>query len=416
MKKYLRNININMRVILLGQVTNNIVYYSFLPFLSFYLSGMNFSVAQVGFLISYRSMANVIGVIIGGILADRTRQQRVMVVCLSIVSCIYLSLSSISNYSNYCILLSLVGFLSGVSYPCESVLIMRNTTNENRAEVFAIIRVVLNISASVAPILAVNVFIKYHVLTFIILALLNVVYVASILMFFRSDDEHQTVDEKISDAILHEVSGIITIFKDFKFLLLIIAFTLSTIATYSIETTLPLYLNIYYYNAEYLYSIIILLNTWMVILLQIPLARFSKFVSYTKSAILGQILVGISFIFLTLIHKPVVLVSSFIIFTIGEILISPGATLLIVDNCSSNNMGKYLSIGKLRLFLALPISSSLGGYLLNLKMDRGFLYMYAIFAIGGASVLLLIMNKINDSSVNLKMSKVGSIDEPFNGE
>lgn len=399
-------INVNMRVILLGQITSNIAYYSFLPFLSFYLTDMNFSAAEIGYLISYRSIANVIGVVIGGILADRMHQQRVMVFCLSITSCIYLILLYISDYSTYCILLTIIGFLSGVSYPCESVLIMNNTTDENRAAIFSILRVIINIAASIAPILAVNVFIKYHALTFIILSLLNIIYVGAILIFFRGHVENMVVNKKISDAILHEINGIKTIFKDYNFLILIIAFTLSTVGTCFIETTLPLYLNIYYLKAEYLYSCILLLNTWMVILLQIPMARFCKFFGYTKSAILGQILVSISIAFLTLINNSVGLVITFIIFTMGEILISPGATLLIVDNCSSNNMGKYLSIGKLRLYLAFPISSSLGGYLLNLKMDRGFLYMYALFALGGACLLLIIMNRINDSSVNILRSKV----------
>ncbi|APT75181.1 hypothetical protein XO10_01380 [Marinitoga sp. 1135] len=393
---------------MLGQITNNIVYYSFLPFLSFYLSG-TFNVSQIGFMISYRSISNISGILIGGGLADRVRPEKVMVICLTGASCIYFCLAFINNYIMYSILLSTIGFLSGISYPCESVLIMRNTNSKNRAEVFAIIRVILNISASIAPILAVKIFIKYHIITFSILALLNIIYVISIIAFFKGNDINQIKNGKILDTFLDEIWGIIKIFKDYKFLLLIMAFTLSTVATYSIETTLPLYLNIYYHNAEYLYSFIILLNTWLVILLQIPLSKFSKFITYTKSAILGQLLVGISFIFLALIHNSVGLIIIFIVFTIGEILISPGATLLIVDNCSSNNTGKYLSIGKLRLFLALPISSSIGGYLLNLKMDKTFLYMYGLFAFSGATLLFFLINKINDSSVKFNISNMNNI-------
>lgn len=393
-------INENMKVILLGQLITNIAYFAIIPFLSFYFTNSFFDIGQVGKLITYRALFNVIGIIIGGIIADNFSTKKVVVISLSTMVIFFLILIYSQDYLVYLTILSGIGLLYGISYPSESIMIMNNSNDENRATIFAILRVLINISACLAPILLVQFFDRLKLITFFIFAMLYLIYVLFIVLFYH-EKEDLVVNQKIEirKLLKKEVSNIYNICKDFNFIFILFSLTLSTVSTFFISTTLALYLKLNVQdNPEEIYKLIVILNTWLVIFFQIPISSLSIKLTYTKAAILGQFLVSISFIILLLNDSYLVFFTSFVILTLGEMFISPGAMLLVIDNCKNNNLGKYLSIGKLRIFLALPLSSALGSYFLSKKSEELLLIILSVISFIGGIILIIIRNKIKDSS------------------
>ena len=191
---------------------------------------------------------------------------------------------------------------------------------------------------------------------------------------------------------------IFDVFKDYKFLLLVFALTSTMIPLYFTESTLPLMLQKNHDNAQYIFGTIVTITTLMSIILQIFISKFSKRFGYIKSIILGQFLTILVFIVIPILKNDISLIGIFMILSIGEMLTSLSSNLLIVDNCKEGNIGKYMSIGKLRVFLALSISAAIGGYFINNNAIQMCMLTYSGLSLFGIVTLFLLKNSINDTS------------------
>ena len=191
---------------------------------------------------------------------------------------------------------------------------------------------------------------------------------------------------------------IFEVFKDYKFLLLVFALTSTMIPLYFTESTLPLMLQKNHNNAQYIFGTIVTITTLMSIILQIFISKFSKRFGYIKSIILGQFLTILVFIVIPILKNDISLIGIFMILSICEMLTSLSSNLLIVDNCKEGNIGKYMSIGKLRVFLALSISAVIGGYFINNNAIQMCMLTYSGLSLFGIVTLFLLKNSINDTS------------------
>ena len=191
---------------------------------------------------------------------------------------------------------------------------------------------------------------------------------------------------------------IFEVFKDYKFLLLVFALTSTMIPLYFTESTLPLMLQKNHDNAQYIFGTIVTITTLMSIILQIFISKFSKRFGYIKSIILGQFLTILVFIVIPILKNDISLNGIFMILSIGEMLTSLSSNLLIVDNCKEGNIGKYMSIGKLRVFLALSISAAIGGYFINNNAIQMCMLTYSGLSLFGILNVFLLKNSINDTS------------------
>ena len=136
----------------------------------------------------------------------------------------------------------------------------------------------------------------------------------------------------------------------------------------------------------------------MSIILQIFISKFSKRFGYIKSIILDQFLTILVFIVIPILKNDISLIGIFMLLSIGEMLTSLSSNLLIVDNCKEGNIGKYMSSGKLRVFLALSISAAIGGYFINNNAIQMCMLTYSGLSLFGIVTLFLLKNSINDTS------------------
>lgn len=122
------------------------------PFLSLYLSSLNYSASQVAMVIACMGLGNILGPMAGGYLADAIGRKHTMV--LSLFGSAVATLSIYAATDHYGLLLAVVftnGFIAFLYGPASNALLSDLVPAEQRLTTFALIRLALNGGFAAGP-------------------------------------------------------------------------------------------------------------------------------------------------------------------------------------------------------------------------------------------------------------------------
>nr|WP_282446308.1 MFS transporter [Paenibacillus silvae] len=373
-----------MQVVIYGQFFINLGYFSLFPFISLYLLELNTSPATIGMILAARSGSNIVGMLLGGAYADRYGSKRIMNLGLLISSMGYLSLIWAFSPMSFVISFIIIGLFSGFAYPAESKIIIDNTDPENRADAYGLIRTVMNLAAAIAPLIGVTIFLKWPIVSYIAIAIIQIFYVIAV-FFMITEKTKEGASFPTNTIKAFTEYGLV--FKDSKFMYILLALTLSSVAYYIMETTLPMFLHQRVTDAEHLYTLLLMINTYMVIFLQVFVTKWGKRFTHRKAAAIGQYIYFAALIIMSFSMNAWSLIFSVVLFTLGEMLIASPAFVLLTEVKHESAVGKYQAIARLRLAVAQPISSLVGGFVLQIGGSMAMALSYAFFALLGAVML-----------------------------
>lgn len=330
------------------------------------------------------------GLFIGGSICEIFNKKKFVFILLLIISFLYFLLSFNNNYNVFFYVLLTIGFLSGLIFGSENVILIESTNNENRAEIFSFLNIILNITATISPPLTTNIFLNNKNLAFFIFGLLNILY--SFLFLMINYDNSKIIKKNLKDELLLYLN----IFKDFKFILIFFSFILSSICYCFITTTLPLILKKIYLNPQNIFGIIMMINTIIVIILQFPMSKIIKKIGNIKSVIFSQFIVFSFFIIIKNIDNIYFLYFSIVILSIGEIFKSISENLIIIDNFEKEKIGEYMSLYKICNLISIPISTFIGTYcIIKNNINTCFLIFSTISLL---SLLIIYIFKISNKN------------------
>ena len=385
-----KNLNKNLKILFLGRFFGNIIFFTLIPFLAFYLDSFTLNTKEIGDFLIYRSIFYILGLFIGGSICEIFNKKKFVFILLLIISFLYFLLSFNNNYNVFFYVLLTIGFLSGLIFGSENVILIESTNNENRAEIFSFLNIILNITATISPPLTTNIFLNNKNLAFFIFGLLNMLY--SFLFLMINYDNSKIIKKNLKDELLLYLN----IFKDFKFILIFFSFILSSICYCFITTTLPLILKKIYLNPQNIFGIIMMINTIIVIILQFPMSKIIKKIGNIKSVIFSQFIVFSFFIIIKNIDNIYFLYFSIVILSIGEIFKSISENLIIIDNFEKEKIGKYMSLYKICNLISIPISTFIGTYcIIKNNINTCFLIFSTISLL---SLLIIYIFKISNKN------------------
>lgn len=348
------NLNRNLKVLFCGRIIGNIIYFSFIPFLVFYLDSFLLSIKQISSFLIYRSILFILGLIIGSIIGELVNKKTFVFISLFIISLLYLLLSVRFEYYIFSYSILTISFISGLIYSSENIILVNNTNTNNRAEVFSIINIITNITAFISPLLATKIFLKNTSFAFSFMGILNLCYSLLFLSINQSD-----IDKNLDNSSFrNELYSYFSLFKNFIFISLFLTFTVSSIGYCFLTSSLSLFLKLYYSDAKNIFTIVIMINTTISIFFQLPLSKLIKKIGNVKSFIISQIIIILFFIIITGIDNIYILYTSIFILSFGEIFKSISENLLIVDNFKPEYIGKCMSFYKIINLSAITISTS----------------------------------------------------------
>jgi len=306
-------------------------------FLSLYLHQDGQPLSVIGYVLTTYGIGGFIGGFVGGYLSDKHPPYRVIIASLLTSISTLLLIYTSNNMTLWLILLLCFGFADHAFRPAFTLLLVHNTQPEKRTFVFSLRNAVMNISIGLAAVIGASIFEYDMKAIFVFDALVNIVTLVLLLLFYQKLTEKSTLplntEAKTEAKAKAKAKAKIDVetekplaspFPKTTLFLLLSAFMVINVIVFSqFKTTFPIYLEeTFNFNAQTISSLY-LLNTIMVILIEVPLIALLAKYHQHKIMLLGSAAMCFGFAFMVTssdVYIPFIAVA---IWTLGEMLFFP---------------------------------------------------------------------------------------------
>lgn len=311
------------------------------PFLSLYLTkDLNFSLEQVGWIMSCFGLGSVLGSWIGGKMSDRIGFYTTMLGSLSVSGFLLVGLQLLQTFQGFCVGIFVLMTISDAFRPAMFVAIRHYSKPENRTRSVSLIRLAINLGFSIGPALGGLLIFNFGYDGLFWFDGITCILAAILLKGSVSGKTRSSVHER------NEVGRSGSPFRDRPFLLATLATLLVCIAFFQFFSTVPLYYKEIHQLNEKQIGWLLGMNGLLIFLVEMPLIRF---IEQRKSNIFNA-LAGSTFLillsFFAFIISPWsgILVISMALMTFGEMINFPMMNRFTMGRAGSSNMGAYMAV------------------------------------------------------------------------
>jgi predicted MFS family arabinose efflux permease len=123
-----------------------------IPFLSLYLNKhLNFSIPDVGWIMTFFGLGSVVGTWIGGKLTDKIGYYKVMFISLILTGILFVLLQYVTTFNRFCAGIFLVMIVADAFRPAMFVALSAYSKPENKTRSVTLIRLAINLGFSAGP-------------------------------------------------------------------------------------------------------------------------------------------------------------------------------------------------------------------------------------------------------------------------
>lgn len=369
-------------------------------FLVLYLTTrLGFSEERAGIFIMLTAVVNGLGILAGGILADRFSRTRVMVICqltfaASFAVCGFLP---VSPWVPWIIFLS-SGF-RGATWPVSSAMVTDLTEGDDRRKAFSLLYLGTNIGVAVGPVLAGLLFQDHIAWIFWGDALTTLISAVTILRFVPdtkpSRERIATTDHSRPAGERSEQGSFTSVFlRRPQLIAYLVIATLSSFVYSQHTFTLPLQLDGIYGDAgASRYGVLMTLNAVTVLICTAPLTYLTRRMRPVTAMSIASVCYLVGFGSLLFIDGMVLFSLSVIVWTWGEILMVTNGNLFVSRHTPVTHRGRFNGVVSWVHGVGFAISPWLSGIIIT---RSGVLTIWPIAA-GIAlisAIAFLIMSKL----------------------
>ena len=330
-----------------------------LPFLSKYLKeDLNFSYAQVGWIMVAFGFGSMLGSWLGGKLSDKIGFYKIMVFSLFTSGIMLFLVQYIRTFWGLCISMFMIMTVADMFRPAMFVSLGTYAKPENRTRALTLVRLAVNLGFTAGPALGG-------------LIIMNLGYsglfwvdgsscIVSILIFTLLVKERKKPADLNSSSSETEIPA--SVFKDKIFWIFLFVCFVTAVLFFQLFTTLPLYHNEKFGLTEFQSGLLLSLNGLLIFFLEMPIVSYSqrKGIDKLKIILWGSFLMAISFYVLLINIWAGVLVISIIFITIGEMFIFPFSNSFALSRAPKGHEGRYMALFTMSFSLAHIASSKTG--------------------------------------------------------
>jgi len=358
-----------------------------IPFLSLYLTkSLNFSLSDVGWIMTAFGLGSVIGSWLGGRLTDKIGFYKVMVFSLFVSGLFFVVLQFLTNFTSFWLGIFFVMLVSDMFRPAMFVALNSYSKPENKTRTVTLIRLAINLGFSAGPAIGGIIIITMSYGGLFWVDGITCMLAALVLLKVLHPKKSKTIDDlKIADPQ--------SAYKDKAFLLFLAAMVLFGIVFLQYFSTMPLYYKDAHYLSELEIGILLGLNGFLIFVFEMPLIKWLENSRFTKSGLMltGALLTGLSFLVLNMTTWTGVLIIGMLLMTFGEMIAFPFSNAFAMERAKKGNPGEYMALYSISFSIAHIFGHNAGLQLVNaLGFDKTW-YLAAILA--GFSVFLLFILK-----------------------
>lgn len=348
--------------ILLGTIFTRAASFMTIPFLALYLHNeLNASPLVIGITLGAAQLFATFGGIFGGFLTDKLGRKLVIIFTIFVWSGVFIGFALVQNVLLFMILSSLNGLCRSFFEPATQALMIDFTEKEKRRRLFSIRYTSINIAGVIGPVLGVWISsLSSAVMPFIITGVMYASYgfvLIGLLNHFEMRQQLASGRQTLSQML--KVVG-----SDTKLLLLLAGGVLISLGYSQYDSTLPQLVNLTVEEGVQLYSILLVINAAIVLLLQLPISIYTEKISSFKSLSYGMCFFAMGFILFNMASSWTLFIAAMIVFSIGEIFAFPMMNAMIEEIAPDTQKATYLGASQLKNIGGF-IGPIFGGWLLT---------------------------------------------------
>lgn len=362
-----------------------------IPFLSLYLTkSLNFSLADVGWIMSFYGIGSVFGTWIGGKLTDIIGYYKIMFVSLVLTGILFVLLQYVTTFEGFCAGIFVVMLVADAFRPAMFVALSAYSKPENKTRSVTLIRLAINLGFSAGPAVGGLIItgIGYQGLFWIdgVTCTLAAILLLKVLHPKKA---------KVQDEV--KVENPNSVYKDKAFWVFFIAMFIFGFVFLQYFSTMPLYYKDVRFLTELQIGLLMGFNGFFIFVLEMPLIKWLEDSKKNKIKLInfGLFLTALSFVVLNFTTWVGILIFGMLLMTIGEMIAFPFSNAFAVERAKKGNQGEYMAMYAISFSLAHIFSHNAGMQLVdNLGYDSTW-YIMTGFALIGVVILVLLRMMLN---------------------
>ncbi|MBD0824024.1 MDR family MFS transporter [Aestuariibaculum marinum] len=365
-----------------------------IPFLSLYLKeDLNFSVSQVGWIMSAFGLGSVVGSWIGGKLTDKIGYYKVMVRSLLATGVLFIALQFLNTFVSLCIGIFIVMMVADAFRPAIFVALNTYSKPENKIRSLTLIRLAINLGFSAGPAIGGMIITGLGYAGLFWVDGITCVLAALVMIKVLNPKKAKVLDELKND-------NPVSVYKDHAFLVFFIAMVLFGIVFLQYFSSITIYYKDVHLLSEFEIGLILGMNGFVIFIFEMPLIKWLERTAFTKLWLVffGAVLTGISFLILNFTSWSGILIIGMLLVTFGEMVAFPFSNAFAIERAKKGNQGEYMALYSISFSVAHIFGHNAG---LQLSAGIGFENTWYIIT-GLAFICAVLLFSLNRRLNNLK--------------
>ncbi|MEU4761937.1 MFS transporter [Actinosynnema sp. NPDC023794] len=350
-------------------------------FLVLFLTAQGFSAGQAATALGVYGIGNVVGVLVGGALADRLGARNSTVLSMGGAAVLTAALLYLPDYALLVAAVAVLGAVSQVYRPASATLLSELTPDDRQVMVFAMYRFGLNLGTTAAPLIGFGLYQlggdDYSLLFWGEAAVAAVYALVAYRVLPAKTGVRQAAGDEPAPA-----GSYVDVLRDRRFLVYLVATFFHAVVYVQYLSTLPLDVQASGVPIFW-YTLAVALNGGAVILLELVVTKKTQHMRANLVVAVAFAVIGAGFALYALPLGPAVIVAGTLVWTLGEIIGGPMLFAYPGMAGPAHLKGRYIGSFQFVYGLGAAAGPIVGGFLF-LQLGHGAWPVLAVVELGAA--------------------------------
>ena len=333
------------KVLILATFIDRLGGFILYPFFALYITDhFGVGIIEVGFLFSIFSVGNLAGGMIGGALTDKYGRRAIILFALVVSGLGSILMGLVNELIIFYILALFLGIVGNIGNPARQAMVADLLPPEQQAEGFGLIRIALNLSAVIGPILGGMLATHSFMFLFIVDALSSLITAVIVYKVIPETKPIVIQKAKTEERLIDTIIGYKQVLKDRVFLIFLLISSLTVLVYMQMNSTLSVFLRDFHGFSNFSFSLLLSLNALIVVVSQLWLSKkISKYAPMSMMAF-GTLFLMIGFGMYGFISELYLFYVAMVFITIGEMIVFPVGQRIVASFASEDKRGRYMAV------------------------------------------------------------------------
>ncbi len=314
------------------------------PFFAVYIiERFGVGMTQVGFLFSMFAGGSIIGSTLGGALADKYGRRSMVLLGLISSGIGSILMGLVDDLFIFFIVAAILGVLGDLGGPARQAMVVDLLPKDLQTEGFGLLRVAVNVSATIGPIFGGFLASESYMLLFIADAMSSLI-TALIVFITIPETKPEKRDDKPEESVMKTIIGYKEVLKDSVYIMFLGVSIITVLVYMQLYSTLSVFLLTVYEFPKESFGILVSMNALMVVLFQFWITKRTSKYAPMKMMAFGTLLYMIGFGMYGFISEVYLFFVAMFILTVGEMIVLPVAQAAVSLFAPEDKRGRYMAI------------------------------------------------------------------------